>query len=255
MTQPPGQYPDPYGQQPGGYGQPGANDPYGQQQPGYGQPSSGQPYGQPSGPAYGQPSGPPSYGQQQPPYGQPTSGGQPPYGQPYGQPSGQPGYGGYPPAQPPKKSGGKGLIIGIVIAAVVLLCCGGGTIGLFVWSPWSGNGSATAAVETYFQAAEDGDNGKAESVVCDRYKSEARKTAQQYRNPGSSSGATVTNQSWRITDDREVSSKEHEVTVKYSATATISGNRTTTSLDFKLKVVDDGGWKICGFKTENVQTN
>lgn len=249
MTQPPGQYPDPYGQQPGGYGQPGANDPYGQQQPGYGQPSSGQPYGQPSGPAYGQPSGPPSYGQQQPPYGQPTSGGQPPYGQPYGQPSGPPGYGGYPPAQPPKKSGGKGLIIGIVIAAVVLVCCGGGTIGLFAWSPWSSSGGPTprAAVQSFWNAVEDKDYDEAENYVCDDYKDRVKSSVDS--TSGSADVGSL-NGTFSITSDNTVTSDKHEVKAKYSATS--SGVKVSIELIFT--VVKEGGWKICDYKTGKVDT-
>ena len=128
--QPPGQPPtpaNPYGQQPGGFGQQPQQNPYGApQQPtqpanpygqpgGFGQPQQPQnpygqpqqpqnPYGQPQQPQnpYGQPQQPGGFGQQPPnPYGQPQ---QPPnpYGQPqqpqnpYGQPQPQNPYGQQP---------------------------------------------------------------------------------------------------------------------------------------------------------------
>lgn len=146
MTYPP-QQPGPYGQQPGGFGQPGLPGQPGQ--PGQvGQPGPEGQYGQPY-PQPGQPAGGFGQGAPQQPYGQQSGGfpqqapgyppppyGQQPFGQPgYGAPGyGAPGYGG----PPPKKK--TGMIIGVVIAIVVIL--GGAGTGAYFLFFRGGSGSA-----------------------------------------------------------------------------------------------------------------
>ncbi len=112
MTQPP--------QQPGPYGAP---DPYGQQPGQFGQqPPQSPPYGMPQQPGqYGAPQTPPG-GQYGPPSG--------PFQQPTAQfgPAGYPGYPGGPPPQPPKRRG-TGVIVAVIVGAVLVL--GGAGTGVY----------------------------------------------------------------------------------------------------------------------------
>jgi hypothetical protein len=224
VTQPPGQYPDPYNQQPG------ANEPpYGQP------PTSGQPPQSP-----GQP-----YGQQPPPYGQQP--GQPPYPQ-------QPGYGGGPPVPPvpPVKKRGKGWIFALIgVFLVLALCCGGG-FAVYKLASSGGESNPKAAVDTFLDAVKEQDVDAAKEVTCDAERDSVDVTDLS----GTGSDATQTAQvrealkniTWTISADNEINSDKHEVTADLLIPIEVAGQVNNRPFPLTFIVVKEGGWKVCDTK-------
>lgn len=227
MTQPPGQYPDPYGQPP--------------QVP----PPQPQPPHVPQPPQAPQPYGQPGYGQQPPP--QP----QPPYGQlPQGpgQPYGPPGYppGAYGP--PPKKSGKGWIFVLVGVFVVLLLCCGGG-IALFQFASTDGAEDPKDAVNTFLDAVKAQDADAAKEVTCDKEKSEVDVTDL----PGSANQPAQVREvlkkvTWTISADKTVDSDTHEVTAQLVIPIEIGGQANTQPIPLTFVVVKEGGWKVCDAK-------
>jgi hypothetical protein len=124
----------------------------------------------PGGPPGGPPPAQPGWGQQPPPGpSQPGWGQQPPPQQPGWGPPGQPGqpgppgYAGGPPAQPGSGGGGGGgakILLGVAVVAVV-------AVGAFflLSGDDSAGASPTDAVETFFDAIQDGDCSRAMDVI------------------------------------------------------------------------------------------
>ncbi|MGI5218610.1 Rv0361 family membrane protein [Nocardia sp. CA-290969] len=220
------QPPNPYQHQPGQPMPPG--------QPYPGQPMGGQPM--PGQPMPGQPyPGQPQYGQQYPPPGQP----------PYGAPG---GYG-----QPPRPSGGGGgkiaLIIGGVLVVVIALGVGG-----FLLLGGSGGsiGGGYDDPRAVAQAWVDQD-GDPENLVCQADLDEIAQYEQD--NPvkptGAPSGVEAPETTLKSVD---VPSGSDKGTFTMEMTMDLLGDETTSTATYDL-VKEDGGWKVCGILTPDVDVD
>ncbi len=103
---------------------------------------------------------------------------------------------------------------------MLLLCCGGGSFAIFKFANSGGASSPEGAVDTFLEAATEQDADKAKDVVCDAKKSDVK-----LNDFGGSVGSStqtqavrdaLKNATWTISDDHEVSSKEHEVTARFT---------------------------------------